>query len=156
MLALKILRWGGLLAWLGVAACGSSAPPEPQTGKEGDPCHDADIAGKRVWNDETRVNVKGQVMQWGGEIGVDVAQARAEEITSSMDHLSDDWARMRKAVCKDHFTRHTLTKDEYQARVDCLDRLLTRQRTYLSSLSSPQADGGTQLAALNTELESCR
>jgi hypothetical protein len=143
----------GLLA-IALAACGgpgaSSAPNAPE-----DPCSDANIAGKRVWNEEARVHVKVQVMQWGGEVGADVAQQNAEEIVSSMDRLTDDWARMRKAICKDHFSRHTLAKAEYQQRADCLDRLLTRQRTFLESLSSPQANVGEQLTAIDQELESC-
>jgi hypothetical protein len=120
-----------------------------------DPCYDADIGGKRVWNDETRVRIQAEVLQWGGEIGAEVAQKKALEITSGMDQLTDDWARMRKAVCKDHFTRHTLTSEQYQARADCLDHLLTRQRTYLSSLASPRADASEQLEAIGAELEKC-
>jgi hypothetical protein len=147
-----------IVALLGatIVSCASSptATQGPVAGKD-DPCYDADIAAKRVWNEETRVQVKATVMQWGGEIGVDTAKRQAEEITSSMDRVTDDWARMRKAVCKDHFTRATLSKAEYQQRADCLDRLLTRQRTFLNSLTSPQADVSKQLAGITQELESC-
>lgn len=108
---------GSLLTSLVTAAlflgCASSqhAPPSP-AGDSSDPCHDADIAGKRVWNQEARVKVRAQVMEWGGEIGAEFAEQKALEITSSMDRVTDDWARMRKAVCKDHFTRQTLSKPE--------------------------------------------
>jgi hypothetical protein len=121
-----------------------------------DPCFDADIAAKRVWNDETRVDVKAKVMQWSGELGADVAQQKVEEVTNSMDRLTDDWARMRKAVCGDHFKRKTLDAAGYQKRVDCLDRLLSRQRTFLGSLSSPNAQLDAQLTGLNEELSTCR
>jgi hypothetical protein len=153
----SINRFFGLFLISGLfctAACGSpqSSTAEPAS----DPCYDADIAAKRVWNEETRVHVKAQVMEWGGELGVDVATQKAEEITNSMDRLADDWARMRKAVCNDHFKRATITKEEYQSRADCLDELLTRQRNFLSSLSSPQVDVGAQLAQINGALEECR
>ena len=152
---------GSLLTSLVTAAlflgCASSqhAPPSP-AGDSSDPCHDADIAGKRVWNQEARVKVRAQVMEWGGEIGAEFAEQKALEITSSMDRVTDDWARMRKAVCKDHFTRQTLSKPEYQQRADCLDRLLMRQRTFLTSLSSPQMDMSEQLTAMTEEMNSCR
>ena len=154
------LRNTFLLSALGITflvACGApqAGPQEPTQGTS-DPCYDADIAAKRVWNDETRVQVKAEVMEWGTEIGVNVAQEKAVEITNSMDRLTDDWARMRKAVCKDHFTRQTLSKAEYQQRADCLDRLLMRQRTFLTSLSSPQMDMSEQLTAMTEEMNSCR
>lgn len=144
------------LAFLGCAA--SQPPQQPQPAEHGTnhPCHDADIAAKRVWNDEIRVQVRAQVMEWGSEVGVDVAEERAVEVTSSMDRVTDDWARLRKAVCRDHFVRDTLTKAQYQARADCLDRLLTRQRTLLNSLGSPQSNLSEQLAGMTDELQSCR
>lgn len=141
---------------MGLSACGG-ARSEPEAGASAadDPCFDADIAAKRVWNDETRVELKGQVMQWSGELGADVAQQKLVEITNSMDRLTDDWARMRKAVCGDHFKRKTLDAAGYQKRVDCLDRLLSRQRTLLGSLSAPNADVSAQLSGLNEELGTC-
>ncbi len=138
----------------------SQTPPQSQSQPaEHDttqPCHDADIAAKRVWNDEIRVQVRAQVMEWGSEVGVEVAEERAVEVASSMDRVTDDWARMRKAVCRDHFVRDTLTKAQYQTRADCLDRLLTRQRTLLNSLSSPQSNLSEQLTGITDELDTCR
>jgi hypothetical protein len=145
----------GLVA--GAPSCsGSSESVRDPSADSNDPCYDADITVKRVWNEEVKVKVRAQVMQWGGDVGMDVAEEQALAITGSMDRLSDDWARMRKAVCNDHFRRRTLTQQEYQRRVDCLDRLLTRQRTFLSSLASPRADVGQQLAAIDEEVKTCR
>jgi hypothetical protein len=143
--------------WLALvlASCGSRQPAAAAPDST-DPCFDADIAAKRVWNDETRVQINARIMSWGGQLGTDVAHEHAEQISSSMDRLTDDWARMRRAVCKDHFTRQTLTKAEYQQRADCLDRLLARQRTFLESLSSPLVDASTQLASMSEELDTCR
>lgn len=131
----------------------SAAAPRAETS---DPCYDADIAAKRVWNEETRITINARVLQWGGELGVDVAQQRAQDITNSMDRLTDDWARMRKAVRRDHFVRETLSKDEYQRRADCLDRLLARQRTFLDSLTTPNSDITAQLQNINRELVTCQ
>ncbi len=135
-----------------LAACGAQQPAS----EDSDPCHDSDIAAKRVWNEETKVKVEGQVMQWGGKVGVDVARARAEEVVSSMDRIADDWARMRRAVCKDHFVRKTLTVEAYQRRADCLDQLLARQRIFLSSLQQPSDDASEQISAIGKQLQTCQ
>ena len=152
------MRFPGALAvmLLLLAGCGSSqVDPQGSEDAQKDPCYDSDIAAKRTWNKEAKIQVKAQVMEWGGEIGVDIAQQKALEITNSMDRLTDDWARMRKAVCKDHFVRDILTKDELKTRNDCLDRMLSRQRTFLTTLESPQVDVSEQLTAINEELMSC-
>lgn len=139
-----------------LACSGSQSTPRDPHGPSADPCADEDLGVKRVWSSETKVHVRAQVLEWGGELGGAVAEQKALEISNTMDRLTDDWARMRKAVCRDHLVRETLSKEAYQARVDCLDRLLTRQRTFLQTLTTPAADLGAQLAALHGELEACR
>jgi hypothetical protein len=141
-----------------LAGCGApqGAPEAGGAGRESsDPCHDAHLPIKRVWNEEVRASVNAQVIEWGSEIGFELAEERALEVTTSMDRATQDWALMRVAVCKDHFVRQTLSKSEYQARADCMDRLLTRQRTFLNSLSSPQAELSEQLTGIADELQSC-
>lgn len=120
-----------------------------------DKCSDTDLAIKQVWNEETRVNIKGKVLKWGGQIGIEVAKATAEETINKMDRLVDDWARMRKATCRDHFVRNTIDESGYQSRVDCLNKILIRQRNLLNTLDAVQVNVAEQLAAIGDELNSC-
>lgn len=149
-------RFGALVGFLELACASARNEPPEQPAASQDPCADADVAIKKVWSSETKVEVRAQVMSWGGEVGTEVAEQKAFQIDSSMDSLSEDWVRMRTAVCNDRFKRHTISDAEYQSRADCLDELLTRQRSFLNSLSSPHADLTGQLTAMNDALQSCR
>jgi hypothetical protein len=120
-----------------------------------DPCHDSDLAGKRVWNDETRLSVRARVGLWSGEVGGEVVERTTLEITSAMDRIADDWARMRRSVCRDYLVRRTLDGAEYQTRVDCLDRTLVKERAFLAALEHPQVNVSTSLHGIESEMERC-
>ncbi len=103
-----------------------------------------------------RVDVRAKWQGMGGELGGEVETTDVEQVISSMDSLSDDWARMRQAVCLDHFKRGTLTKAEYQRRADCLDELLSRQRTLVTALSAGTETTQEQMRGLSDALSNCR
>jgi hypothetical protein len=91
-----------------------------------DPCEDFELEVERTWS----ASLKAKVMERGGEIEVEHRQA----VVNKMDRISEDWVRTRTAVCKDHFVRELIGKDEYVARVRCFDDRLARQRTLAETL----------------------
>jgi hypothetical protein len=140
-----------------LSGCGATSKAAPQTTTaDADPCADAESSTKRFWNESIKLQVEAQILEWKGTLGGQVARQKASEVTSSMDRITDDWARMRRSVCRDYTIRQSLGAGAYQRRVDCLDRLLSRQRTFVESLAQPSPDVSAQLASLNDELDACR
>lgn len=101
---------------LGLALACANAQPRAAA----DPCADFELEVERVWS----AAIKAEVMAKGGSIEVEQRSA----VTNQMDRISEDWVRMRTSVCKDHFVRELISKDEYAARVRCFDDRLDRQR----------------------------
>jgi hypothetical protein len=56
-------------------------------------------------------------------------------VITKLDRISEDWVMMRTSVCKDHYVRSLIDKDEYAARVRCFDDRLERQRTLATALT---------------------
>jgi hypothetical protein len=98
-----------------------------------DPCADFEVEVERTWS----ASLKAKVMQHGGEIEVEQRQA----VVNKMDRISEDWVRTRTSVCKDHFVRGLISKDEYAARVRCFDDRLAKQRTLAETLAGGGALG---------------
>jgi hypothetical protein len=119
-----------LLMLLALSACpksGSTAGP----GK-GDPCADFQVEVDKYWS----ASIRAQVMDKGGELGFEARKG----VANKMDRISEDWVMMRTSVCKDHFVRELISKEQYAARVQCFDDRLDRQRTLATALSSDDAD----------------
>jgi hypothetical protein len=152
--AVGLLCFGFLLE----GACASSQSPAPVgASSRADACSDFDLDVKKVWSEETKVNVQANLMgQWGGQLGTDVARERAQSVTTHMDQISQDWVMLRRSACLDHFERHVGTDAEYQARVDCLNRILARQRTVVTTLNSDAKQSAEAMSGLNGELEKCQ
>ena len=106
-----------------------------------DPCADFEIEVEKFWS----ASIKAQVMDQGGEIEVE----KRSGVTNKMDRISEDWVMMRTSVCKDHFVRGLIDKDQYAARVACFDDRLDRQRTLATALTG----GGGDLAAIEGALD---
>lgn len=107
-------------------------------GASSDPCADFEVEVERVWS----AAIKAQVMDKGGAIEVE----RRSAVTNKMDHVSEDWVRMRTSVCKDHFVRGLITKDEYATRVRCFDDRLDRQRKLVELLQGGGAANEVEAA----------
>lgn len=122
-----------VLALLGALACANAKPRA-----SADPCADFDVEVERVWS----AAIKARVMDKGGEIEVEQRSA----VTNKMDHVSEDWVRMRTSVCKDHFVRGLIDKDDYAARVRCFDDRLDRQRKLVELLEGGAAASEVQAA----------
>jgi len=145
----------GLCVVLGIGACAGSAPPS-RNGTD-DPCADFELDVRRVWSDETKVNLRASLMdQWSSELDVHVAQEKAQEIETSMDRVAQDWVMLRRSACMDHFKRSVGTADDYRSRTVCFDRVLQRQRAAIEALARDAAAGRSALDAIGQELDSCR
>jgi hypothetical protein len=139
-----------------VLACGGSQKPDANS-TANDQCSDFELDVKKVWSEETKVKVQADFMgQWGGTLGADVAQQRAQSVGTSMDRIAQDWVMLRRSVCMDHYKRGLGTDAEYQARVDCFNRVLSRQRMVLEQLNKDADAATTAMDGLNGELDSCR
>jgi hypothetical protein len=118
------------LVLLALSACprsGSTAAPGKQ-----DPCADFQVEVDKYWSGSIRAQILGK----GGELEVETRTG----VANKMDRISEDWVMMRTSVCKDHFVRELITKEQYAARVQCFDDRLERQRTLATALSNEGAD----------------
>ena len=123
----KVRRIAPLLV-LSLAACpksGTSASPA-------DPCADFEVEVEVYWS----ASVRAEVMNKGGELELE----QRAGVANKMDRISEDWVMMRTSVCKDHFVRQLITKEQYAARVQCFDDRLERQRTLATALTGEAAD----------------
>lgn len=131
-----------LAALLAQSCGGSRAAPSK------DPCADVELDVERVWSAEIRAEVLGK----GGKIG----GATRELVATKMDDLARDWAMVRRAVCRDHFERDVITKEQYVARTECLDAILGEQRTLVASLRQGAGDDVTaRLTAVSERVGTC-
>lgn len=132
-------------------ASGSSSP-----GGSKDLCADFELDVKKVWAKDTRVGLEAKLLErWGGEVQMEVAKQRTEEVVTGMDRFARSWVMMRQASCNDHFKRDLLPADQYQARVLCLDGALQRQSTFVQALSAGGELASAALAGLDQELQQC-
>jgi hypothetical protein len=134
---LAVPRIALLLVLLSLAAC----PKSGTSSTPADPCADFEVEVERYWS----ASVRAQVMNKGGELELE----QRSGVANKMDRISEDWVMMRTSVCKDHFVRQLITKEQYAARVQCFDDRLERQRTLATALTGEAAD----LAAIEGALD---
>ncbi len=113
-----------------LSGCGGGQPPPPAA----DPCNDVELQVERVWS----ADVKAQVLGYGG--GVEATERQS--VANKMDSISEDWVRLRLAVCNDFHKRKLITQDEYQRQVKCFDDRLDQQRRLVTMLKSDAAGAG--------------
>lgn len=118
----------------------AGCPSPNNTRTPADPCADFDVEVEKTWS----ASLRAKVMQHGGEIEVQ----HREAVVNKMDRISEDWVRTRTSVCKDHFVRALITKEEYAERVRCFDDRLERQRTLAETLA-----GGADLGEIEGALD---
>jgi len=111
------------------------------TSTPADPCADFEVQGEKYWS----AAIRAEVMNHGGELEIE----KRSGVVNKMDRISEDWVMMRTSVCKDHFVRQLISKEQYAARVQCFDDRLERQRTLATAL----AGAGADLAAIEGALD---
>jgi hypothetical protein len=129
----------GLFVLTSLAACdksGSTSMPPAQ-----DPCADFEVEVEKFWS----ASIRAEVMNKGAELELE----KRSGVVNKMDRISEDWVMMRTSVCKDHFVRQLISKEQYAARVQCFDDRLERQRTLATAL----AGAGADLAAIEGALD---
>lgn len=133
----KVRRIAPLLVLLSLAAC----PKSGTSSSPADPCADFEVEVEKYWS----ASVRAEVMHKGGELEIE----QRAGVANKMDRISEDWVMMRTSVCKDHFVRQLITKEQYAARVQCFDDRLERQRTLATALAGDAVD----LAAISSALD---
>lgn len=113
------------LAGLTLAACAGTKGGGSQA--QADPCADFEVQVEHYWS----ASVRAEALEHGGELEIE----RRKGVVNKMDRISEDWVMMRTSVCKDHFVRELISKEEYAARVRCFDDRLERQRTLAEALA---------------------
>jgi hypothetical protein len=106
-----------------------------------DPCADFEVQVEKYWS----ASIRGQALDKGGEIELE----KRSGVVTKLDRISEDWVMMRTSVCKDHYVRSLIAKDEYAARVRCFDDRLERQRTLATALT-----GAGDLAEIEGAIDS--
>ena len=101
---------------------GSTASPAST-----DPCADFEVQVEKYWS----ASIRAQALDKGGLLEVD----KRTGVVTKFDRITEDWVMMRTSVCKDHYVRGVIDKDEYAARVRCFDDRLERQRTLATALT---------------------
>ena len=124
------------LVWLAACATGGPAP----AGGSGDGCADFEIEVERYWS----ASIRAEALKHSGEIEIE----KRSGVVNKMDRISEDWVMMRTSVCKDHFVRELITREQYAARVTCFDDRLARQRTLATALT-----GEGSLAEIEASLD---
>jgi hypothetical protein len=105
-----------------------------------DPCSDFDVQVEKYWS----ASIKAKALQHAGALELE----KRSGVVTKMDRISEDWVMMRTSVCKDHYVRALIDKDEYAARVRCFDDRLERQRTLAEALA-----GEGELASVDGALD---
>jgi hypothetical protein len=102
-----------------------------------DPCKDVELQVERVWS----AGVRAQVLGYGG--GIEAGER--QDIVNKMDAISEDWVRLRLAVCNDFYKRKLITQDDYQRQVKCFDDRLDQQRKLVTLLQGPDTSSASKL-----------
>ena len=108
-------------------ACAGSGRASGASQASEDPCADFEVEVERYWS----ASIRAEALEHGGELEIE----KRSGVVNKMDRISEDWVMMRTSVCKDHFVRQLISKDEYAARVRCFDDRLERQRTLATALT---------------------
>lgn len=110
-----------------MACVHADATPRTTGPAAGDPCADFEVQVETYWS----ASIRAQLLDKGGEIELE----KRSGVVTKLDRISEDWVMMRTSVCKDHFVRGLIAKDEYAARVRCFDDRLEQQRTLATALA---------------------
>jgi hypothetical protein len=132
-----VRRLAALALILTACGRGGSGTSSPATA---DPCADFEVQVEKYW----AASVRAQALDKGGEIELE----KRSGVITKLDRISEDWVMMRTSVCKDHYVRNLIAKDEYAARVRCFDDRLERQRTLATALT-----GEGDLAEIESALD---
>jgi tetratricopeptide (TPR) repeat protein len=142
-------RLGACLAALALvgAACGTGRPPAapPRT-----PCDDFELDVERVWNDESRRDIRAGF----GNIGASYTSRAAEAVITKLDAVSRDWVMLKKNACVDTVVRKVMPRETYVALAACYDSALARQRMVISVLGN--ADRNVAAKSLDLAVEASR
>ena len=144
---LGVVRIPPILASLGlfwVASCATTLP----TASAPDPCKDVELQEERVWS----ASIKAQVMTYG--VGID-ANTR-QSIVNKMDDISEDWVRLRLAVCNDFHKRQVIGNEEYERQVKCFDEKLEQQRRLVTLLKADPSSAGKLATELLDGSSACK
>ena len=114
---------------LSLLGCGGASKGIDSAGD--DPCRDVHLAVERAWS----ARIKADVMGYRGGISAEERMT----IANKMDAMSEDWVRLRRSVCRDHFVRKLISVDEYKKQVRCFDARLDQQRKLVTLLKGGQA-----------------
>lgn len=135
-----------MLVLISLPACAGSGSTSTRadTGSQ-DPCADFEVQVEKYWS----ASVKAQVMDKSGAIELE----KRSGVVNKMDRISEDWVMMRTSVCKDHYVRQLITREQYAARVRCFDDRLERQRTLATTLAGSDDSGGADWAAIESSLD---
>jgi hypothetical protein len=121
-------RLAALALTLMLTACvRGDSTPRTTSPASADPCADFEVQVERYWS----ASIRAQALGKGGEIELE----KRGGVITKLDRNSEDWVMMRTSVCKDHYVRSLIAKDEYAARVRCFDDRLERQRTLATALT---------------------
>jgi hypothetical protein len=116
-----------LLALLALVISACAGAQQDSRAGGSDACADFDVQVEKYWS----ASIRAEALHQSGEIEVE----KRSGVVNKMDRISEDWVMMRTSVCKDHFVRGLISKEEYAARVRCFDDRLERQRTLAAALA---------------------
>lgn len=145
---------------LSLAGCGSTqpaaveAPPEdagppPPTPEES--CDSVEQRARSVWSNEIKARLDLQVKVYEDDLDA----SDAEKTVAWMDVFSRGWIRAGEATCKDLFLGQTISREEYDRRFECLDRVLEGQRSVIGLLDNAGPEAVERIKSLVAELEGC-
>jgi hypothetical protein len=125
---------------------GPAPPPTPQ-----ETCDGVELRAREVWSKEIKARLDLQVKVYEDDIDA----SDAEKTVAWMDVFSRGWIRAGEATCKDLFIGQTITREEYDRRFECLDRVLEGQRSVVELLKSAGPEAVDRIKKLVAELEGC-
>ena len=141
-----------------LASCGAPPPPPPPEIDAGPPeptpeelCNNVEQRARAVWSNEIKARLDLQVRVY--EDTLDASDA--EKTVAWMDVFSRGWIRAGEATCKDLFIGQTITREEYDSRFACLDRVLEGQQSVIGLLKNAGPEAVERIKSLVAELEGC-
>jgi len=137
-------RWVAGLGLLVAGCAGSSDSAKDPSGA--DACNDVDLQVEKVWSAGIRAQVLGY--QGGGSV------EERKQVVNKMDAISEDWTRLRRSVCLDHFKRKVISAEKYSTQVKCFDDRLDQQRKLVTLLKGEVTEEARKLTQSLTEAPS--
>ncbi len=110
----------------------------------------ASVASAKGISDSKTSRFSSEWTQFAGD-GGGIEAGEHQAIVNEMDAISEDWGRLRLAVCNDCYKRKLITQDDTQRQVKCFDDRLDQQRKLVRLLEGPDTSSASKLAAQLTE-----